>query len=97
MPKKMTYEHEQKCLSALKAAEEFISGFEDDETQEGIAELLHEVRTALGMFVEQAKREPRRREEYPKQDPHRYEGDGRGYCKHCGTPFGNSIHMLEVK
>lgn len=33
--------------SALIKAESFISGFEDDETQEGISELLAEIRSAI--------------------------------------------------
>jgi hypothetical protein len=34
-------------LAALDRAEAFIAGFEDDETQEGIAEMLAAIRTAL--------------------------------------------------
>lgn len=34
-------------LPALRKAESFISGFEDDETQVGIPELLAEIRTAI--------------------------------------------------
>jgi hypothetical protein len=34
-------------LAALKRAEAFIAGFEDDETQEGIAEMLAAIRAAL--------------------------------------------------
>lgn len=33
---------------ALGAAEEFIAGFEDDDTQEGIADLLTKIRNARG-------------------------------------------------
>jgi len=36
-------------VSACKRAEAFIAGFEDDETQEGIAELLDEIRSAAGL------------------------------------------------
>lgn len=34
-------------LKALKKAEGFISGFEDDKCQEGMAELLDEIRGAI--------------------------------------------------
>lgn len=34
--------------AALTSAESFISGFEDDETQEGIGELLATIRKAMG-------------------------------------------------
>jgi hypothetical protein len=34
-------------LAALERAEGFISGFEDDDTQEGIAEMLAAIRAAL--------------------------------------------------
>jgi len=34
-------------LEALERAEGFISGFEDDETQEGVTEMLAAIRAAL--------------------------------------------------
>jgi len=34
-------------LAALKRAEAFISGFEDDATQEGVTEMLAAIRAAL--------------------------------------------------
>jgi hypothetical protein len=34
-------------LAALERAEAFIAGFEDDETQEGVAEMLAAIRAAL--------------------------------------------------
>jgi len=36
------------AISLLKRAEAFISGFEDDDAQEGIRELLADLRTTLG-------------------------------------------------
>lgn len=44
--KKIAQKSEQR-LAALKIAEEFITGFEDDETQEGIGEKLAAIRTAI--------------------------------------------------
>jgi len=38
-----------KIISALTAAESFISGFEDDELQEGIPELLASIRAAMAL------------------------------------------------
>lgn len=38
-----------KLVSACQRAEAFIAGFEDDETQEGIAELLAEIRSAASL------------------------------------------------
>lgn len=34
-------------LAALERAEAFIAGFEDDETQEGVTEMLAAIRAAL--------------------------------------------------
>lgn len=36
-----------KMLAALKEAESFVSGFEDDETQDGIDVLLADIRSAI--------------------------------------------------
>jgi hypothetical protein len=38
-------------LSALSVAEQFMSGFEGDEAQEGIDEKLHLLRAAIGKVV----------------------------------------------
>lgn len=38
------------ALNALSKAERFMSGFEDDETQEGIAENLAEIRAAIAVL-----------------------------------------------
>ena len=40
----MTFEQ---IVQAMKAAESFIGGFEDDETQEGIPEMLTNLRTGI--------------------------------------------------
>lgn len=39
-----------KLTKALRAAERFVAGFESDELQEGIDELLTEIRTALDIY-----------------------------------------------
>ena len=36
-----------KLANALSAAESFISGFEDDELQEGVGGMLEQIRSAL--------------------------------------------------
>jgi hypothetical protein len=41
-------------LEALGSAERFVSGFEDDEVQEGIAELLAKIRAAIAKATGQA-------------------------------------------
>ena len=46
------------AVSALAAAERFISGFEGDETQDGIADLLYQVRAAINIPVSAEKRDP---------------------------------------
>lgn len=38
------------ALNALSKAERFMSGFEDDETQEGVAENLAEIRAAIAVL-----------------------------------------------
>lgn len=39
-------------LAALDRAEAFIAGFEDDETQEGVAEMLAAIRAAIAKAKE---------------------------------------------
>ena len=45
-----TAEHAAQLASALDRAESFIAGFEDDETQEGIPEMLEDIRAALSAW-----------------------------------------------
>jgi len=47
----MTLEALQDVYAALVRADEFMTGFEDDDTQDGIADDLHAIRTARGLVA----------------------------------------------
>lgn len=44
--------------AALVAAERFIAGFEDDELQEGVPDLLYQVRSAINLPISETARDP---------------------------------------